>query len=413
MARIRLRFVNSFINKNREDGRVRYYFRRGRTGKAIPLPGIPGDEQFMSAYHAALASTSNAPVEIGAGRTAPGTIDALIVNYYGSPTWTDLPPDTRKNRRPIIERFRSRHGNKRVALLRRDHFETMLKELTAGPATRDYWLRTVRALMQSGIPSMIKDNPTAGIKVKRPKTEGHWTWEPQEIEQYRAHHPLGTEARLVLEFALGTASRRGEIIRLGPQHIQRGQNGEWRIKIARIKGSNPVDIPMPPELLAACQEMPKMHLTYIVSETGKPISKITLGHRFAKWATEAGLPARCRMHGLKKSSLCSLVLAGATAPEFMAISGHKDMGVAQRYIEKAINRPELADAAMAKLQRSTGPKNAGRAASSRLSSKSNKDTAGPPVFLENKKRLGVTPDYTNGPQQLHKRPAKPLKSKGA
>jgi hypothetical protein len=194
MARIRLRFVNSFRNKSRKDGRIRYYFRRGRGGKAIPLPGIPGDEQFMSAYHAALASTSNAAIEIGASRTAPGTINALIVNYYGSAAWTDLPPDTRKNRRPIIERFRSRHGDKRVALLRRDHFETMLKEITAGPATRDYWLRTVRALMQSGIPSMLKDNPTAGIKVKRPKTPGHHTWTEAEIAQYRARHPLGTEA---------------------------------------------------------------------------------------------------------------------------------------------------------------------------------------------------------------------------
>ena len=52
MAQIRLRFVNSFRNKSRKDGRVRYYFRRGRGGKAIPLPGILGDEQFMSAYGA-------------------------------------------------------------------------------------------------------------------------------------------------------------------------------------------------------------------------------------------------------------------------------------------------------------------------------------------------------------------------
>jgi hypothetical protein len=36
------------------------------------------------------------------------------------------------------------------------------------------------------------------------------------------------------------------------------------------------------------------HLTYITSESGKPISKITLGHRFAKWATADGLPKRCR-----------------------------------------------------------------------------------------------------------------------
>jgi hypothetical protein len=54
MARIRLRFVNSFVNKNRKDGRARYYFRRPGM-KAVPLPGIPGSEEFMAAYHAAHA----------------------------------------------------------------------------------------------------------------------------------------------------------------------------------------------------------------------------------------------------------------------------------------------------------------------------------------------------------------------
>jgi hypothetical protein len=235
MAKIRLRFVNSFVNRGRQNQRARFYFRRGRGGKATPLPGVPGDEQFMAAYHAALASTSNAPAEIGASRTAPGSVDAMIVNYYSSAAWTDLPPDTRKNRRPIIERFRARHGGKRVALLRRDHFETLLKEISAGPATKDYWIRTIRALLESGIPSLIATNPTAGIKVKRPKTEGHWTWEPREVEQYRAYWPLGTMQRLVLEFALQTASRRGEIVNVGPQHLYRGQKGEWRVRVERIK----------------------------------------------------------------------------------------------------------------------------------------------------------------------------------
>ena len=61
MAKIRLRFVNSFVNKNSKDGRARYYFRRPGL-KAVSLPGIPGSEEFMAAYGAALASTSNAPV---------------------------------------------------------------------------------------------------------------------------------------------------------------------------------------------------------------------------------------------------------------------------------------------------------------------------------------------------------------
>src|SRR5262249_46646061 len=152
-----------------------------------PLPGAPGSEQFMAAYAMALASTSNAALEIGADRTSPGTINALVVNYYKSAAWLDdLAEETRKNRRAIIPRFRERHGDKRVALLRPEHFQAMLKEI-ASQWSRDGWLRTIRGLIRSGIPSMIKADPTAGVTTKRPKTAGYWTWTDQEIAQYRAY----------------------------------------------------------------------------------------------------------------------------------------------------------------------------------------------------------------------------------
>jgi hypothetical protein len=57
----------------------------------------------------------------------------------------------------------------------------------------------------------------------------------------------------------------------------------------------------------------------------------------------------------------------------MAVSGHRDMSVAQKYIEEAFERPELADAAFGKVRT---------------------------------KRDGV---YTNKALPLHKHPAKPLK----
>jgi hypothetical protein len=40
MALLKLKYVNSFANRDRKNGRVRDYFRR-RGEKAIPLPGLP------------------------------------------------------------------------------------------------------------------------------------------------------------------------------------------------------------------------------------------------------------------------------------------------------------------------------------------------------------------------------------
>jgi hypothetical protein len=119
MARIKLKYVNGYANRDRKSRRVRYYFRR-RGSKAIPLPGLPGSEEFMAAYAAALAGLPE-HLEIGASRTLPGTINALAVNYYRSDDWQKLAADTQKNRRRVIERFRAQHGDKRVALLQREH----------------------------------------------------------------------------------------------------------------------------------------------------------------------------------------------------------------------------------------------------------------------------------------------------
>jgi hypothetical protein len=142
MARIKLKYINAFANRNRNDKRVRYYFRR-RGGKALPLPGLPGSEEFMAAYAAALADLSQ--VEIGARRTLPGTINALVVNYHGSDNWQKLAADTKKNRGRVIERFRAEHGNKRVALLQREHILGMLAAIER-PSAKRRWLKAIRGL---------------------------------------------------------------------------------------------------------------------------------------------------------------------------------------------------------------------------------------------------------------------------
>lgn len=338
MTRLKLDYVHEFIDRH---GKVRRYFRRPGVKRA-PLPGPVGSEEFMLAYQAALSAA--APVEIGACRTKPGTINALVIAYFKSDEWLHrLTDDTRKTRRRIIERFRAQHGDKRVALLQNEHVTKMLGAID-GVSAKRHWLKAIRGLLRSAVPTMRHDDPTDGIAIKMPRSKGHHTWIDDEIEQYRAYWPLGTQQRLVLEFALETFSRKGEVVRLGPQHVRHG-----RIRIERTHGSADVDIPVSPDLQAACDAMPKAHLTYIVTAAGKPRSKYGLGNDFAKWATEAGLPARCRMHGLKKAGMRRAAEAGATTHELMAGSGHKTLSEVQRYTDAA-NRMKLADSLSAKLR---------------------------------------------------------------
>ena len=76
-------------------------------------------------------------------------------------------------------------------------------------------------------------------------------------------------------------------------------------------------------------------------------SKYGLGTDFAKWATAAGLPAHCRLHGLKKGGMRRLAEDGNTTHELMAISGHRTLTEVQRYTDDA-NRKLLAKSGMAK-----------------------------------------------------------------
>lgn len=347
MAQIRLRYVNSFANPDRKNGTVRHYFRK-RGMKDIPLPGLPGSEEFMAAYTMALAGLPEADKpEIGAKRTEPGTVNALAVNYYRSEAWLALEEETRKTRRRVIERFRERHGSKRVALLRREHVMKMLAEIE-GQSARRSWFKSIRPLLQHAVPTMLKDDPTSGIATpKLPKTKGHHPWTEGQVAQYRAHWPCGTQPRLVMEFAFESYSRRGEVVRLGPQHLYTGPDGEPWIRLARIHGSKDVDIPVSPDLMAAIDAMPKAHLTFIVTAYGRPRSKFGLGTDFAKWVRAAGLPDHCRLHGLKKAGMSQGADAGMTTHELMNQSGHRTLAEVERYTQGA-DQKKLAASGMAK-----------------------------------------------------------------
>jgi integrase len=343
----RLRYVNSFVDRY---GHVRHYFRRNGA-KAIPLPGLFGSEEFMVAYRTALMGSSAAgKPEIGASRTLPGTINALVVSYYRSDVWRGLEPETRKTRSRTIERFRERHGDKRVAMLRREHVVKMLDEIE-GRSARRSWFKAIRPLLQHAVPTMLRDDPTLGIATpKLPKAKGHHSWTDAEIARYRGHWPCGTQQRLVFEFALEAVSRRGEVVRLGPQHLYAGPDGQPWIRIARIHGSDDVEIPVSPDLIAAIDAMPRSHLTFIVTAYGKPRSKFGLGTDFAKWAREAGLPNHCRLHGLKKAGMRRGAEAGNTTHELMAFSGHRTLAEVQRYTKDAEDKV-LASSGAAKRRR--------------------------------------------------------------
>jgi len=353
MTSIRLRYVNVFRDRH---GQLRHYFRRPRC-KAIPLPGRPGSAEFMDAYQKAIAGEPDR-MPIGAGRTKPGTIHALIVAYKVSDAFTKaLAPSTQAMRAAILAHLDTEHGEKRVALLEKRHVAKLL-QARKGYAQKN-WLKTIRGLMVFAIAEdQRRDNPTEGVKsLATGKSHGHMTWKEEQVEQYREKHPLGTVARLALELLLNVAARRGDAHKLGRQHKRDGKL-VWRPGKTLRSTGKVLSVRIMPELHAALDAMPATDsLTFLVNEYGKPFaSAAAFGNRFADWCDDAKLPAvECedgrtrnyRAHGLRKAALRALAHAGCTAPEIMAVSGHATLTQVQVYIEEA-EQDRMADAAMKK-----------------------------------------------------------------
>ncbi|MCM3347517.1 hypothetical protein, partial [Cytobacillus kochii] len=98
---------------------------------------------------------------------------------------------------------------------------------------------------------LIASNPVALSTAPRVPKGGFHAWTEEEIAQYRAHHAIGTHARLALEIFLWTWQRRGDASTFGRQHL-RGR----RITYTQAKTGKTLSLPAAPQLLAAIEAMP-------------------------------------------------------------------------------------------------------------------------------------------------------------
>ena len=131
---------------------------------------------------------------------------------------------------------------------------------------------------------------------------------------------------------------------MGKQHLRHG-----KLNVRQQKTGTSLDIPIHTELQVILDATPSDNLTFLVTKDGKPFTANGFTHRFKLWTRQAGLSG-CPLHGLRKAACRRLAEAGCTAPEIMAISGHKTLSEVARYIkaadqrlmaERAISRTEI------------------------------------------------------------------------
>jgi len=335
------RYVHGFIDRH---GRPRFYFRRaGFEGR--PLRGLPYSTEFMSDYERALAGQ---PLLIGTNKARPGTMRALALSYFASPAFRTLRLSTQRAYRGTIERLCKDHGDKRAADLRRDHVVKLMAARVEQPGAANGLRIALRVMMRHAMEIGLRaDDPTREVRAIRIRTGGHHSWTDDEIAQFERYHPVGSRARLALALLLYTGQRRGDVIRMGSQHIR---NGALHVK--QEKTGAELVIPVHPDLAAIIAAAPREHLTFVTTRLGKPFQGSAFSRWFGEQCDRAGL-SHCSAHGLRKAAARRLAEAGCTAHEIAAITGHASLTELVRYT-RAVDQRRLAEAAMTKTRTSNG-----------------------------------------------------------
>lgn len=333
---VRLRYIHHFKDRH---GVERFYFRRH--GKRAPLPGKPGEAQFMEAYHEATRDAPPSPTP--RAPAAPGSI-ASLVQLYLTECLAHLQnkPRTRHVTKLILERFAAKHGHRLVAQMKTEHVEKILAGMINTPAAANDLLKKLHRLMAFAIKrKWIVANPTAGIK---PFKEGtHHTWTDEQIAQFEARWLVGTKERTAFALHLWTAQRLSDVRQMTWNDV-----GPKSIRVVQQKGGAKLAIPIRAELKAALAAHPKTQSIILPTAFGKPFTEKGFGQWMARAIEAAGLPEECVTHGLRKAAARRLAESGASAKEIGAVTGHKTLKEVARYTADA-DQARLAEAAMARL----------------------------------------------------------------
>ena len=229
-------------------------------------------------------------------------------------------------------------------MLERRHVVQILDSKKPGAALD--FLRGLRLIVKYALSiGIINTDPTAGIRLKLPKTGGHPTWTEHDIAVFEAAYPVGSKQRLALALLLGTALRVSDVVRIGRGHIREGV-----LRITQQKTGGTLAIPITAELAEIVNvSAPAEQLLFLMSDTSRPYSPAHFSEWFRDQCSTIGLGG-LGAHGLRKAACRRLAEAGCSANEIAAISGHASLREVERYT-KATDQARMARNAIERTER--------------------------------------------------------------
>ncbi len=375
---LRLRWVHKDTDRH---GNVRVYFwRRGTKRSAkVRIHEPVGSEEFFRRYSELVSlsemGVSPAPEPAPDHHLQPNTFGWLVKRYMREgPDFLALEADGQRTRKGVFERMLNEPVVPGEPEIYRDFPLPKMtskacrvlrdRKANAGlPGAAYNRVRALRGLFRwatcdedDELPIMAND-PAAKLSNVPNASDGWHTWTETEVQQFEKRHRRGTKARLALALLLYTGVRRSDVVGLGKQHEtvllnEQGETEPW-IKKRQVKGRRRrvtnIEIPLLPILADELAAYPSAHLTYLVTEYGKPFTAAGFGGWFRERCDEAGL-YHCSAHGLRKAGAARAAEKGATSLQLMAIFNWRSLKVAEVYT-RAAERRTMARAAIGLLSR--------------------------------------------------------------
>lgn len=344
MTSFKLPYIHEFRDRH---GKVRRYFRRAGSARR-PLPGTPGSPEFMDAYQRALTGIPALPQS----RYGDGTIGALWTAYCRSASYVNLSDSSKRTYRQIIAPVLAEHGHRSVAGMKREHARKIVEAVgVTAPSMANLTIAVLRLLFAFAVENDWRpDNPCRGLR--RYKGGEHASWSDSELLAFERKWEVGTRERLVYDLLLYTAQRGGDVVTW-----KKGDIKDGTIMLCQQKTGTQLVIPIHPALKRSLKAVATKGEHLVTDAFGKPLQRRTLTRIIRLAVKDAGLPARCVAHGLRKTAMRLLAESGASEKQMAAMSGHKSIAEVQRYTKSA-DQASLAREAIKKMpgRRKTGGK---------------------------------------------------------
>jgi len=319
-------------------GVVTWYVRRDH-GARTRIKAEYGSKEFWAEYRAALEGAPKPSKAAKAHTLAWG-----LARYRESSAWSTLSNATRRQSENIYRAVIKTAGDVLLRDITIDAVKAARERRAATPHAANNFLKSMRRFYKWAADpeggKLVPINPMIGVKLLKGKNkDGFHTWTDEEIGRFENRWPIGTRERLALALLLYTGLARGDVVRLGRQHVT---NGVITLRMEKDRGDGVVYPPVLPILAATIAASKTGDLTFLVTERGMPFAKESFGNWFREACREAGCPGSA--HGLRKAGATRAAENGATVNQLMALFGWKTEKMALLYTRKA-DRKRLAAAA--------------------------------------------------------------------